>query len=316
MVLTEEELAVVKDLYKKCCSSTAAADKTEAVLSKALSDLSPLLLVKLRQQQGNKDKAVRTMSQHINTLLDRRMKEARDTLSALLEAGELRKLDAMIGKAARDGKLDVAFFNVLTMNLQDAAAKQETAATASTTEDDAGGGDDDDATTASRLQILQHVYTRCQEEVEKTIPPGKALLNKLLRTAEAPIRKNIYEHYLTRKDNNTIQSPDGTVIELPGDNAPLVAVSDFVQAVSDAVVQIRNVESTGAVDRESGAMMVESCRQVAKEARIVIGESFGIESKELEEFQQGLEPVFRPTSADSPYIQGNATQSATAAATA
>ena len=48
-------------------------------------------------------------------------------------------------------------------------------------------------------------------------------------------------------------------------------------------------------------MMVEGCRQVAKEARVVIGEAYGRDSLELQQFQEGLQPVFRPPSADHPH---------------
>jgi hypothetical protein len=51
-------------------------------------------------------------------------------------------------------------------------------------------------------------------------------------------------------------------------------------------------------------MMVESCRQIAKEARIVVGNSFGRDSEEMRLFEEGLQPVFRPSSPASPYIKG------------
>lgn len=209
--------------------------------------------------------------------------------------GEIRKLDSLIGQAARDGKLNVPFFNVLNINIRDA-----TTSTQSSNQEDLPS---DQEGSASRLKILQHVYTRCQEEMEKTIPPGLALLNRLLRQEQPAIRKNLYEHYLTPQTNK-IKSPDGKEIELKGKATSLVALEDFVDAIAKTVEQIRTVENAGATDRASAAAMVESCRGIAKEARIIIGERYGIESNELESFEDGLQPVFRPTSAESPYIQG------------
>jgi hypothetical protein len=232
------------------------------------------------------------VASELNQILEARMLTAKQTLEDLLNAGEIRKLDSLIGKNAKNGMLDAAFFNVLTMNLM-----------AATKAGDAPVTDVEKGVAASRLQILQHIYTRCQEEVEKNIPAGTALLNKLLRTDQQSIRVNLYGYYLT-PPKKTIESPDGKVIELSGTAAVLVPPIQLVEAIGAAVKHIRTVEQAGAMDRESAAAMVESCRNVAKEARMTIAEYYGVESTELAAFEEGLQPVFRPASADSPYIQG------------
>jgi hypothetical protein len=234
-----------------------------------------------------------------------RLDIAKTTLQSLLNAGEIKKLDALIGQAARDGNLDVAFFQVLQFNIQDAAMTEQQEQPAVNTQTDKPQGEesdgDDGEVAASRLQILQHVYTRCQEEVEKVIAPGVALLNKLLRTEQPSIRRNQLEHYLTPQPTK-IRSPDGKEIDLGGSNTKtLVDHSDFVDALGRAVQQIRSVEAAGATTREVAAGMVESCRQVAKEARLILAESYGPNSTQVLGFETALEPVFRPTSTDSVY---------------
>ena len=79
---------------------------------------------------------------------------------------------------------------------------------------------------------------------------------------------------------------------------------DFCEAIGNAVLQIRTVEKSGATTPEVAADLVETIRKVAKEARFTIGEHFGANSTEVIAFEDALEPVFRPTSPDSPYIQG------------
>jgi len=208
------------------------------------------------------------------------------------------------------------FFNVLTMNIQDAAANEPNEPPAPPSvvlggEEEKKDGDDNDddddesSTGASRVQILQHIYTRCQEEVEKTIPPGTALLNKLLRTDNRDIRYNQLEHYLC-PSKNVIKTPDGKELILNNPDKPNILVPPIllVEALANAVKQIRNVEAAGGTDRASAASMVESCRSVAKEARLVVGNKYGTTSEELKSFEQGLQPVFRPPSADSVYIKG------------
>ena len=156
-----------------------------------------------------------------------------------------------------------------------------------------------------RFQILQHIYTRCQEEVEKVINPGTALLNKLLRTEVDSIRRNQLNHYLCPKPT-TIKDPNGKEIVLNNGQPmkPLVAHPDFCDAIGNAVKQIRTVEKSGATTPEVAADLVETIRTVAKEARFTIGEHFGGNSTEVIAFEEALEPVFRPTSPDSVYIQG------------
>lgn len=284
LAFSSEEQRFIESIHEKITASSNRRD----TLKEALPTLSTSLLFRLRQATEDANPVIKKVAVKINDLLDEQLSTARDSLKELLDAGEIRKLDSLIGKANREGRLDTAFFNVLTFNLQDAAKSQEAS---------------NEEGAASRLQILQHIYTRCQEEVEKSIPPGLALLNKLLRTPEDPIRRNLYSHYLTPQKTK-ITSPDGKEIELGGTSAPLVAMQDFIDGIAQTVKQIRTVETVGATDKVSAANMVESCRSIAKEARAIIGESYGVESDELLAFEDGLMPVFRPSSAESPYMSG------------
>jgi hypothetical protein len=291
---SDEEERLIESLYEKC-QEAADDEAREAIILGTLPTFRPKVLMKLREaEQYTKNDVIRYVSQQLNKMLEKRLAMAKSTLEELMTAGEIRKLDNLIGSAARSGRLDAAFFNVLTLNLQEAI---ENAAVSENSEGD-------NETAVSRLQILKHVYTRCQEEVEKTIPPGTALLNKLLRTEQASIRSNLYEHYLTPRPN-TITKPDGSVVTLNGTQSVLVSIREFVEAIDTAVIQIRDVENVGGTDRESAAMMVEGCRHIAKEARVVIGNAYGRDSDELTSLEEGLQPVFRPSNASSPYIAGS-----------
>jgi len=279
---SDDEMAVINELQ-------AMDGDLKQNLIQALPSLPPTLIMKIRQETANSDSPVGIIAGMLQDVVEERLKAAKETLQSLLQAGEVRKLDSLIGKAAKNGDLDAAFFQVMNVNMNDAAADQS---------------DSDEE--ASRYQILQHIYTRCQEELEKNISPGLGLLNKLLRTDQESIRANIYEHYLT-PPKTTIQSPDGKSIELPP-SAPLVSITEFVKAVETSVVKVRTLEKAGGTDAAMAASMVESCRDIAKEARIVIGRSFGKDSPQVLELENGLQPVFRPNSPESPYIQGEMAQ--------
>lgn len=310
--LDTDEWKTIEDLHEKASKKAADFEGEEAFQTAAeglLPALSPTLIMKLRsgealvpsdarEDKGN-DRLLNIfaeVSKALNTMTDRRLESARDTLKELMNAGEIKKLDATIGKSARNQKLDVAFFQVLQMNMRDAAEEAQKATVA---------GEEESSNAVDRFQILQHIYTRCQEEVEKVINPGTALLNKLLRTEVDSIRRNQLNHYLCPKPT-TITSPDGKEIVLNNGQPtkPLVAHSDFCQAFGNAVLQIRTVEKSGATSPEVAADLVETIRKVAIEARFTIGEHFGGNSTEVIAFEEALEPIFRPTSPDSVYIQG------------
>ena len=305
--LTEEEWGIIKGLYEKASSvDSTSTPSLKDVILEALPTMHSSLIVKIRQGQNDSRKEMRELSVALNSILDSRLTDARDLLAELLGAGEIRKLDALIGKAARSQRLDVAFFQVLNMNLADAAKEEQSQAQSSSIDPSPEKNDEDGASTdgsSNRYQILQHIYTRCQEEVEKTIPPGLALLNKLMRTEVDSIRVNQLNHYLCRQPS-IIKTPDGKELELQGGGQILVPHNEFVQAIGNAVQQIRTLERAGGTTPAVAAGMVESCRKIAKEARMIILDHFGQESEELKNFEEGLEPVFRPSSPDSPYIKG------------
>ena len=287
--LSDDEFSFVAGLCEKASSGDQTLDQ---VVLEALPTINPALVMKLRGAVQDSREEFQAVSTSLNSILDSRLTEARNVLEELLNAGEIRKLDSLIGKNAREGKLDVAFFQVLNMNLQDAASNQPVPT-----------NEDGEENTANRFQILQHIYTRCQEEVEKTIPPGVALLNKLMRTEVANIRTNQLNHYLCPQ-SNVIKTPDGKELELKGREKILVPHNEFVEAIANSIKQIRTVEKAGGASQEMAANMVEAVRQVAKEARVVVGEHFGVDSDELKSFEDGLMPVFRPSSPDSEYIKG------------
>jgi len=195
----------------------------------------------------------------------------------------------------------MSFFTVLNMNIKDAALNNDGGDPTSPTlaagegQPEVEGKEGEPTVGANRAQILQHIYTRCQEELEKNVPPGIGLLNKLLRTDIPSIRTNQLSHYLGPQ-TTSITSPDGKTIELGGSGKPLVSHTEFTDALSSAVDQIRTLEAAGGTDRLSATNLVENIRTIAKDARVVLVESFGEGSDIVNEFQRDLQPVFRPGS--------------------
>mmetsp|Transcript_26449 Transcript_26449/g.38924 ORF Transcript_26449/g.38924 Transcript_26449/m.38924 type:complete len:400 (-) Transcript_26449:684-1883(-) len=320
--LSSEDMMMVSGIYAVKYDEKLLQD----MVSEALPRMHPRLVMKLRQaasysspdlasteEEKKNIMKLQTVGKALEAVLDSRLQSGRDLLKTFLDAGEIRKLDGAIGKAARNEKLDMAFFTVLNMNIRDAAYEaslmseeeqgklRDTQVATPPSED----GEGNTANKANRLQILQHIYTRCQEEMEKAVPPGIGLLNKLLRTEIPSIRSNQIKHYLTPQPL-TVTTPDGKTVELKGDNQKsLVSIAELVSAMEHSVRQIRTVENAGGTDRRTAAGLVENTRQVAMEARFVIGTHYGPDSDEVQELEDGLQPVFRPENQNSQYIKGD-----------
>jgi hypothetical protein len=301
--LSEEELKVISAIAKQESSSLSL------FLMSKVNQMPPNTILALRNaSQGEfsddvskeQKKDMEIVGNALVDIMDEQLVAGKDLLKAFLECGEIRKLDGSIGKANKENKLDMGFFTVLSMNIRDATleAQESGKTTLASPEGQMGSGDN-----PGRLQILQHIYTRCQEEVEKMVSPGVGLLNKLLRTDQASIRSNQLSHYLCPQKPKTVKSPDGKEVQLAGSKA-LVPPQELIEAIQSAVKQIRTVEASGGADKAATAGLVESCRQVAIEARLAIEQGYGADSEVLTEFEAALQPAFRPESADSEYIKG------------
>jgi hypothetical protein len=289
--LDPHEATLIETIWNTAFSSSEVIDEDsimERTLQSFLPQMSPSLLLKLRTNNfgtNQNSTKLQAIQRALGKILDQKLQKSKDLLHTFLTSGEIRKLDGLIGKAARENRLDSSFFAVLNANIQDAYKEQTQGTT-------------NNATSASneRLQILRHIDTRCQEEVEKHVaPPGLALLHKLLRTDITAIRTNILRHYLGPQAA-TVTTPDGQVIPLKSSSPSkaLVTSTEFCTAIENAVAQIRQMEKVGGTDRTTAATMVESIRQTAKEARAIFEESYGPDSVQTREFEIGLMPVFRP----------------------
>jgi hypothetical protein len=302
--LTDDDKSLVQTLYT---ASDGNPEAMENAITADLDNMHPRLVVALqmaaekgewKQDNDNKEfeQQMVALGSALQNVLDNQLRSGRELLADFLNSGEIRKLDSMIGKAAKDGKLDMSFFSVLGMNMKDAVMGGDTMSSPTLAQgegQEAIEGEAGQPTGANRLQILQHIYTRCQEELEKNVAPGIGLLNKLLRTDIASIRSNQLSHYLGPQAT-TITSPDGKTIDLGGTGKPLVSHTEFVEALANAVNQIRTLEAAGGTDRLSAVNLIENVRQIAIDARGVLVESFGEQSDIVQEFQKELQPIFRP----------------------
>merc|ERR1719163_1543414 len=119
-------------------------------------------------------------------------------------------------------------------------------------------------------RAMTHIWTVMNEEIEKKVPKARGLLNKLLRTADVGIRRNLLKHHFQPSEVATVpglddESDDLSDLTVVGGTS-LVSPKDF----SDVLVEtIQNVRTD---DEEMKYEIIEKIRAVAKETRVIIGE--------------------------------------------
>ena len=214
----------------------------------------------------------------LQDLMQERLEAGKELLSSLIASGEINVLDRKIVEKVKSGECDPSFLNVLQINLQDAEQNMSN--------EEQGG--------SQRFQVLLHIYTRVQEELEKKAKPAVGLLHKLLRMIDEPgIRVNVLEHNLKPKpeEERAMVVVDGKMTLEPGS---LVDPMDLVSAITDYMNRIRGldqVENSGFTEADI-AQSFEDCRVIAKEARLQVEAHY---SKEiLDDFTESLTPVFEP----------------------
>lgn len=187
---------------------------------------------------------------------------ARDQLQELLASEEINVMDARLSALVRKGEVDAGLFYVLMRNQQDAAA----------------AGDE----TGERL--MQHLYSRLQEELEKKAGGGLALLHKLTRMEVPSVRTNLLRDSLVPQTETLL--PDGTTLPLKNPAPAKVPPMEFAAAIEDALEKVVSLP----IDQKAIEATANDIRQVAMEARNVVAESYSKE--ELEEFQDYLAVPF------------------------
>jgi acetyl/propionyl-CoA carboxylase alpha subunit len=129
--LTKEDKSFITSIYNTCSGDTTALENT---LTANLDTMHPRLVVALQLAAEKKEwkvveedtddeseefaKQMVKVGTCLQNILDTKLKDGRELLASLLNSGEIRKLDSIIGKSAKDGKLDMSFFTVLNMKME------------------------------------------------------------------------------------------------------------------------------------------------------------------------------------------------------
>lgn len=192
-----------------------------------------------------------------------RFERAREQLQTLLAAGEINDMNAQLIRLVKKDEIDAGFVYVLLRNIEDAEKKGE----------------------EPMVRLLSHLHTVTQEELEKRTAPALGLLHKLTRLDDAGIRGRVLRDNLSPK--TSLPLPDGSEMPLAKPTAAKVTPLAFAGAVQETLDKVLSLP----VDREMVTSTVESIRLVAKEARVVVEESY--DQDDLDAFTDALTPVFQ-----------------------
>jgi hypothetical protein len=186
----------------------------------------------------------------------RRIGVASENLKAVLSMGEPMKMEGLIVKMARDGKLDESFLLLLEAN--------ETQAR--------------DAGATGPAELMKRLRIRAIEEKDKQASTKEiALIRKLLRAPDSATRESILEDAFTPRESllvagtpeNAAKAMDG---ETPEQAKPMpdVPPPDFINACKAVMLNFGNLE----YDDERGDL-ASRIKQIASEAEVVATRIYG-----------------------------------------
>eukprot|EP00931_Biecheleriopsis_adriatica_P111315 TRINITY_DN8567_c0_g1_i1.p1 TRINITY_DN8567_c0_g1~~TRINITY_DN8567_c0_g1_i1.p1 ORF type:complete len:369 (+),score=85.27 TRINITY_DN8567_c0_g1_i1:25-1131(+) len=252
--------------------SLAAGDSAalEARIEEEFARISPEDLSELHMKAGNADsddhEAARAVGAALQKSLHSRLGAATEVLTDLIENSQ-GDVNQRVRKTLKSIESPLPVLMVLQLNIAQAQQK----------------GD------AEYLKVLMHLNTVISEELEKKLSRVRGLLNKLLRIEDEGIRNNILRHHLEPMEVPGAPDLDGD----GGDKlmAALVPPSRLAPAISQLVRDVdRQMVAVLGPDDDARYETMERIRQVAKQARLVIGEVYG--EGEMNTFGADLTPAF------------------------
>ncbi|CAE8672159.1 unnamed protein product, partial [Polarella glacialis] len=212
----------------------------ESSVEEHFANISPEDLSELHrkaQVEGQEGSAARAVAEAIQASVQKRMVAAKEVIQELLytKAGDVNLLIRKTLKA-QDSPLPILM--VLQANMADAQAEGDT----------------------GKTQVLMHIHTVMNEELEKKVPRVKSLLSKLLRIEDVSIRNNLLRHHLTPVEVAAAPMLDD---DGPGDlKAALVPPNRFAAAITQLVNDVdRQIVAVVGKEDESRFETLDRIRQ-------------------------------------------------------
>mmetsp|Transcript_19452 Transcript_19452/g.21913 ORF Transcript_19452/g.21913 Transcript_19452/m.21913 type:complete len:548 (+) Transcript_19452:291-1934(+) len=186
----------------------------------------------------------------------KRIEQATEQLKAVLSMGDPMRMEGLIVKMAREGKIDESFLLLLEANENQAR----------------------DAGAMGPAELMKRLRLRAAEEKDKLASSKEiALIRKLLRADDATEREKILEDAFTPRENLLVPgTPENAAKAMDGDAPeqekpmPDVPPPDFINACKAVMLNFGNLSS----DDES-ADLGSRIKQIASEAEVVATRIYG-----------------------------------------
>jgi len=286
----------------------ASGDKAalEAAVDENFASLGPEQIAQLQikvAEDPSPDNPANALGDALQVCMQRRMESSKELIMELLDH---KKMNIMgdVQRVLKKAENPLPLLMVLQINIQQAQEE----------------GDED------KLRALMHIYTVMNEEMEKKVSKVQALLNKLLRMEDPNVRENILRHHLQPAE---VAAPPGLddfddEPSAPTLSAALVPPERLAKGIAELVAKVdQSLQAALGEDNTERFETLEKVRQVAKDARRIIGDIYG--DGEMNSFSADLTPTFHtlmahkarmnpneapapPTAAEAAASRGNAVQ--------
>lgn len=240
---------------------SALEERLEEVFAQVSPDDLASLRMKVADPEAADHLAAQRVGEAIRVAMTRRLSDAKNVLEELIQEAD-GDVNLKIRKMLKSVESPLPILMVLQLNIGEAQASAD----------------------GERLQVLMHISTVMQEELEKKSSRVRGMLNKLLRIEDENIRNNILRDQLTPVE--VAGAPGGTPLmaaQVPPDRlAP--ALASLVSEVDRQMVAVLGPDDEGRYET------MDRIRQVAKQARLIIGEVYG--QGLMDTFSADLTPAF------------------------
>jgi len=254
--LTPEIRVSYEDMVKKVLPPYNPGESPASIVFTYYDQFDAQFIKVLNERKENGDADADVVLQALSIEQQKRLTTATESLKAVLAAGDPMRMEGVIVKMAREGKIDEPFLLLLEANANQARA--------------AGAN--------GPAQLMDRLRARASDEKDKQSSTKEvALLRKLLRTDDSIKREEILEDAFTPKESlivpgtsqNAQKAMDG---ELPDEEKPLPEVPppDFINACKAVLLNFGNL----ATDDDRGDLSTR-IKQIASEAEVVATRIYG-----------------------------------------
>jgi len=237
-------------------------ERLEEVFGQVSPDDLSTLRMKVSDPSAPDHQAAQRLGEAIQGAMTKRLSDAKGVLEELIQKAD-GDVNLKIRKMLKTVESPLPILMVLQLNIGEAQERAD----------------------GERLQVLMHISTVMQEELEKKASRVRGMLNKLLRIDDENIRTNILRDQLTPVE--VAGAPDGGTPLM----AAMVPPERLAPAIASLVSEVdRQMVAVLGEDDEGRYETMERIREVAKQARIIIGEVYG--QGVMDTFSADLTPAF------------------------